>query len=379
MNAVASEGHGLKRVVLGVVVVGGIGWGVLSATSGSLGLSISNAFGGTANQSIPARPSCADLSSAEQRWQSVELQIDGHKPPRARLGSAVLRAAANDADPSAVRWSSDLGIDAVIAHRQKDSVVEQFDAERFAGSHRPSGSQPVEKLTLCYDLELTVNKDANPALTREYNWTIDQTVEPAHWQLPSGESGESTYRVSVARSPGVERAWRVRGTITIDNFSPSDAVLQKVTDITADGVASEIDCPVPLPGYILESGDSVTCEYRTELPDDATRSATTTVRTDGPVLGATATSRVDFDQAEVHEVGDSIYVTDDQGRSWNFHDTQTVSYVRTFRCDEDAGLHPTAARIAETDQRSSTAVTVDCQPEAEHPSAARPVPTRKDL
>lgn len=371
MNAVSTEVRGWK-VVIGAVVVGAAGWWIVSSTSGSLGLSISEAFGNAREQNQPPRPSCADLSSPDQRWQSVELEFDAAKASQARIGSATVRAGADNADRDAVQWNSDLGIDAVITHQRHESTVHQFDEERFGGSHRAPESQEVEKLTLCYDLELTVNKDANPALTREYTWTIDETVEPSHWELPPGETGESTYQISVTRSPAVERAWRVRGTITIDNLTPSDAVLDEVADLTVDGISSEIDCPVPLPGYILESGESVTCEYRTQLPDASPRTATTFVRTDGPVLGATATSRVDFDRAEIEEVSDSIYVTDDHGRSWTFHETGTVSYGRTFRCAQDAGLHPTAARITGTDQQASAAVTVDCQPKAAPPSAARP-------
>jgi hypothetical protein len=370
MDAVGTNRRGWLAAV-GLTLIAGSVWLAASAGIDSLGISISTALEGSPGAPARDRPSCQDVSGDQHKWHSVELAMSPDSEATTHVGSAKLVASTAKA-PTQLHWSSDLGVDAVLLHSRAETKIHRFDSERFFERHEVGDTSELTKVTFCYDLELTVNKDANPALTRVYEWDIRETVEPSQWRLSKDEQGVSTYRVEVSRDSGTDSGWRVTGTITIDNLTPSSAVIDEVVDMTSDGEAAQIDCGVELPGYVLESGASLTCEYQTRLSDNASRSATALVRTSGPVEGASANAHIDFASAQVEEVADSVYVTASTGRSWTFDKSDTITYERTFRCDEDAGLHPSAVRIDGTDLRSSTSVSIDCQPTPTERTAARP-------
>lgn len=370
MDAVGMKRGGWLAAV-GMIGIAGAVWLAASASLDSLGVSISSALEASPGAPTDARPGCHDLPKASRGWQSVDLSVEPQTKATVQVGSASLTASTTS-DGSTMQWNSDLGVDAVIIHGDSKTRVERFDDERFFDQH-PMPDASTAEVTFCYDLELTVNKDANPSLTRTYRWDVTQKVEPEQWRMKPGGEGVSTYHINVTRDRGTDSAWMVSGTISIDNLTPADAVIDSVADITGDGIDAQVDCGVELPGYILESGDSLNCEYQTLLPDDADRSATATVRTSGGVLGAQANAFVDFDRAQAREVADSITVTDSSGRSWTFDDTSSVAFEHTFRCDDDAGLHPSAVEIVGMDLRASTSVSVDCQPTPSETTASKPL------
>jgi hypothetical protein len=371
MNTVELESHRWK-IVLGVAAALASGLGIVSMTADLPNLSVSTAFGGSAPVQ-PLQPTdCASIAPEGHAWHGVDVDLRRGERTSARVGSARLTVEPPARPDLDLKWHSDLGIDALIVQAPAQSRVHRFDRERFDGAHASFDDDKVERVTLCYDLELTVNTDANPSFTRSYQWRIDENVEPAHWRLQSGDSGVSIYQISVTKGEGIEQGWRVSGTITIDNFTPSDVELESVGTSVDGAITSEVNCGVDLDGYRLASGESLSCHYQSALPDASRRTVTAQVSTNGRVRGAKATSRIDFSRADVHEVAQSVYVTDNQGRTWTFHDSGTSIYERTFHCDEDAGLHPSAVRIGGTDQRSSTSVSVDCQPDESQPAASRP-------
>jgi hypothetical protein len=72
--------------------------------------------------------------------------------------------------------------------------------------------------------------------------------------------------------------------------------------------------------------------------------------------------KVDFDLPAPTVVNGSVNVDDTNGMSWLFSDSGTVSYTKTFRCDEDKGTHDNTATIRETGQSDDARVTVTCKP-----------------
>jgi hypothetical protein len=392
MNAVATQARASKMLVIAAVVVV-LGWAGFSVLSESVRIALAGAFGGVdlpvaaAMAADGARPGCkligkiaADepfrADSGGPAWQSLELKVLPGVRTSSDVGTATVSVEAADAARKQVRWRADIGIDALILDGPRGASIRHFEHEKFRGNDAldadSEAAGPIRSITFCYDFELTVNKDVNPEFTRVYRWKLGQSVEPARWKLSPGNSGTSTYRIRANRDRGTARDWRVYGTVTIDNLTPLDATLHSVRDETDDGYVSRVDCGVPLPGYILKSGASLTCEYQLDLPDGAPRRARVTVETLGELVrGSSAEARIEFADARVHEVADTIMVRDSSGRSWTFQTTGQSSYQRVFRCEEDAGLHPWAARIDGSMAGISTVVTVDCQPKMTGNSTAR--------
>jgi len=128
--------------------------------------------------------------------------------------------------------------------------------------------------------------------------------------------------------------------------------------VVSPAIAADVDCNVEFP-YALASGGELNCTYSTPLPDGSDRTNTATVTTSGDVDGNTARADVTFgDPTTV--VNDTINVTDTNGESWEFSDSGSQSYSRTFECDADEGTHDNTATIDETGQSDSASVTVSC-------------------
>lgn len=369
MDAVATQGRGWKMII-GAIIVGGVGWAALNFVSESVGLSIAGAMSAGGKAAQPATD-CQRMAPDDATWRRLDIQLVPNARTSTEVGSATVSVEPAGEARQELTWQADMGVDALILHGGEHTAVRRFDQERFGGQASMESGAPIDRVTFCYDFELTVNKDANPALTRVYDWSIDQRVEPAQWRLAPGASGVSTYRIALTRDEGTPRDWRVAGTITIDNFTPVDATLESVTEVTDDGIAAQLDCGVPLPGYILRAGSTLTCHYLARLPDAKTRRATTRVRTAGRVRGAKVSAPVDFAHATVETVDETAYVSDNEGRTWRFEKSGTSVFRQVFRCDDDAGIHPSAARIVGTDKQTSTAVTVDCQPTRGGTTASR--------
>jgi hypothetical protein len=72
--------------------------------------------------------------------------------------------------------------------------------------------------------------------------------------------------------------------------------------------------------------------------------------------------KVDFTLPDPTVVDGSVNVDDTNGMSWLFSDSGSVSYTKTFKCDEDKGTHDNTATIRETGQSDDARVTVTCTP-----------------
>lgn len=207
---------------------------------------------------------------------------------------------------------------------------------------------------------LEVSKTATTTFTRTFPWTIDKSVTPASWALFDGDSGTSDYTVALTKGTGVDSAWAVSGTITIENTSDQDAPISGVTDTLTGGLSATVVCPVTFP-YTLPDGDTLTCTYSRSLPDGTSRTNTASASlSTGAVF--TGTAAVTFGMPTTL-VNDTVHVDDTFAggpQDMAFSASGQTTYSRTFDCGADEGTHNNTATITETGQSDSAAVTVTC-------------------
>ncbi|MBI5957665.1 MAG: hypothetical protein HY866_02950 [Chloroflexi bacterium] len=201
-----------------------------------------------------------------------------------------------------------------------------------------------------------VRKDAVTSFTRAYQWGILKSVAPDTWNLFRGDSGTSTYTISLTRTGYEDSGWAVSGHIWITNPNSVPAELTEVMDLISPDIVAAVDCGIDLP-YLLAPGETLTCTYNTPLPDGSSRTNTATVTLDGGTYSTTVD--VIFG-GPTSEVNGTVEVDDSNGLSWTFSDSGSVSYDRTFTCDGDQGSHGNEAVIAQTGQASDALVNVNC-------------------
>jgi hypothetical protein len=209
---------------------------------------------------------------------------------------------------------------------------------------------------------LEVSKTATTTFTRTFPWTITKSVTPDTWALFDGDSGTSDYTVALTKGTGVDSAWAVSGTITIENTSDQDAVITAVTDTISGVGAIAVNCGVgfALP-YELDEGDTLVCTYSSALPDGSARTNTATATlVDGPVFSDDAA--ITFGSPTTL-VNDTVHVDDTFAggpQDQAFSASGQATYSRTFACGADEGTHNNTATITETGQNDSASVTVTC-------------------
>jgi uncharacterized repeat protein (TIGR01451 family) len=216
-------------------------------------------------------------------------------------------------------------------------------------------------LVFCYEVALKVTKTASTSYTRTFEWDIDKSVAPAAWNLFAGDSGTSEYAVDVTKTGSTDSDWGVTGTITIENPSNLPATIDLIADEISDAggdIPADVDCPVTLP-HVLAPHATLTCTYSGALPDGTDRINTAIVKTTGAVQGSNGSAPVDFGEPTT-VVNGTVNVEDTNGMSWQFGDSGSQTYTRTFECDEDEGTHENTATITETGQSDSASVTVNC-------------------
>ncbi len=132
-----------------------------------------------------------------------------------------------------------------------------------------------------------VSKDAVPSFTRTYNWTIDKSVDIKKHELNPGETGTSTYTVTLTKS-AVDSGFAVAGTITVQNPNPVGAMTVALSDNIV-GIPASLDCGGSLN---VPAAGSATCGYSASLPDAATRKNEATATING--LEVSGIAWVDF-------------------------------------------------------------------------------------
>jgi hypothetical protein len=241
-------------------------------------------------------------------------------------------------------------------------------AEVYSGGTLQDSSTAATEID-CY--APLVDKDATAEWNREYDWTITKTVDPGvHSGFP-GDQFTSDYTVVVDRT--VTEIFEATGTISVMN--PAGAPSAISVDV-ADAVgtyAGTVDCDGSGgTSLTVAAGETGTCSYTVDLPDDQTRTNTATVTFNG--IDFTATADVVFGEPIVDGYP-TINVTDyfdgdDVGQSLgSTSDDRTFEYSRDFECPTDESLYseglytdafPNFAEIDETGQQDDANVDVNC-------------------
>ena len=305
---------------------------------------------------VPGNPSCTSLGYA------FGYKVD---PPNAGTYSIDgINTVTVTRNGAYFDWSSTIGMDAVISKGGPNANVYVYNPERISdtGLHspiNPNNGNPfgLSHIEFCFDYEVSVSKTAQTSFTRTWQWSIDKSVSPEIWQLFTGDSGTSAYTVAVARTGSTDSAWAVSGTIQIHNPAPMAATISSVADVVSAGIAATVSCGVTFP-HSLGSDQTLQCTYQTALPDGSSRTNTATAATTGPVGGGSGTAAVTFG-APTTQVNATIHVSDTNGASWEFSDSGSVNYTRTFTCGS-SGVHGNTATIQETGQSDSASVSLQC-------------------
>jgi hypothetical protein len=82
--------------------------------------------------------------------------------------------------------------------------------------------------------ELSISKDATPALDREFAWSITKGVDKTHVDLDGSGTATFNYTVNVTHDPGTLTNWKVTGTINILNFNDFAVSNVSVSDDISD-------------------------------------------------------------------------------------------------------------------------------------------------
>ena len=223
---------------------------------------------------------------------------------------------------------------------------------------------------------LEVSKTASASWTRTFTWTIDKSVTPATHDLQTGQSGTSTYTVAVTKSAPVDSAITVKGEVCVKNggavATENLTIEDRIFAVLGGGSRERLaEGPISTAGNpVLDPNESHCYPYEfviervtgaVDYVNDARITITNDPREPGSPLGPSAT--VSFSvPSNPTVVNGSINVDDTNGMSWPFSDSGSVSYTKTFTCDEDEGTHDNTATIRETGQSDDARVTVRCTP-----------------
>ena len=346
-------------------------------------------------------PSCADFAPDGETWFELKVEDTINDPTdpgyfNGEFSDEYLTVnideyTIDDGDGGAVDgqvfdWTSNIGIVAIFVKGGNNGNFYAYDPEDFADTRLHAPINPnngdyygLSHISFCYTFKLDVTKDANTSFTRTYAWDITKTPSSDYVGF-AGDSWMHDYTITVDRTGFEESAWMVDGTITIENNEPVDATIDAVSDVVSEGIVANVDCGVTFP-YVLGTGETLTCDYDTTLPDGADRINTATVETSGLVNGNTGEADVLFNGATtITEVNATVNVTDDFGTPDDGGDDETfgplsdddsVNYSRPFACSTDANDYTNngtysdpalvnTATIDETGDSDDATVNVTC-------------------
>jgi hypothetical protein len=221
-------------------------------------------------------------------------------------------------DGKSITWTAQpyVIVKAVIVKGGSSSNLYEYDGsiKTDCGLVSPintlNGQLPaVSHISFCYFYKLSVSKTAVPEFTRTYSWTIDKVGDQTDLTLSAGQSFLVNYDVTVDANY-VDSDWKVKGTITIENNTPYDAVITSITDVLTGDIPVTPDCGTISYPYTLAAGATLNCTYSADLASAANGTNTVTVTTGTTnVEGDVATAGYVFGDPTT-EVDECINVSD---------------------------------------------------------------------
>jgi hypothetical protein len=252
---------------------------------------------------------------------------------------------------------------------------ETFDCAADEGTHNntatitQTGQSDSASVTVnCYDLDVT--KTAVESFSRDFDWTIEKSVDPESLDMFDGDSDDVTWTVEWTKSAAQDSTYAVTGSITIDNNHPNrGAVINSVSDVITTSITATVNCGVSFP-HTIAAGGSLVCSYSSNLPDGTSRTNTATATQQNydyaSDLTATADGTTNYSgTASVDFTGVTPTVTDNtatlsDARDGNTIDGDTVSasgsasWDETFECGDDEGSHTNTATVTGVDDPTDT-------------------------
>jgi hypothetical protein len=221
---------------------------------------------------------------------------------------------------------------------------------------------------------LDAYKTATGHWERSFQWTIEKSVTPDSWTLRTGDSGTSTYTIVVTKDAGSDSVW-VDGEVCVTNNGAVATENLKIAErvraiLPADEKIIIVDTIDVSANPVLDPGESHCYPYSFAITpvagaigyeNRARVTITNDPRDPGNPLGPSVDAPFNIPSTPTL-INDSINVDDTNGGSWPFSASGSVTYDRTFTCDEDAGEHVNTATIRETGQSDDAKVTVTCTP-----------------
>ena len=227
-------------------------------------------------------------------------------------------------------------------------------------------------------LKLEVSKTAATAKRRTFQWTITKVAQPTSWTLFNGDQGTTKYSVTVApaATPFIDDNISVSGEIKVHNPNTVPVFIQSVSDALSGAGAPAItpNCGAVTFPVTLAAGADLPCTYGpTILPDGSVRTNTATAVAKPTATGTnkafnSAAVQVDPGTATQTKVNETVHVTDNFNAGGDVAlgavtspNSNTFNPTHTFSCGADAGTFNNVAKITETNQQATAAVTVNCR------------------
>jgi hypothetical protein len=215
---------------------------------------------------------------------------------------------------------------------------------------------------------LSADKTAEGQLTRIWNWSIEKSVTPQHWDLFVGDSGTSRYTVTVTKE-GYTDVVSVSGEVCVTNggerTTENLTIYDHVQYKTGSGQYQDLPgASVTLTPGELAPGEARCYDYEIEfeaVPGATYRNVATITITNhsghlGEPFGPEPKADFSVPATPTGEVNAEIHVTDTNGMSWGpVSETTTWTYEKTFTV---AGTYGNVATIVETGQEAGAEVTV---------------------
>jgi hypothetical protein len=261
------------------------------------------------------------------------------------------------------------GDDQVTYEREFACDADEGQHDNTATIDETGASDDASVSVACWDV--LVSKDAETFQTENYDWEITKTVNPDSWDLFNGDTGTSEYTIEVTKSDAPASDFRVEGVITVslEGGTPIDAVINDVSDLISPDIAGTVDCgEAVFPYDLVSGGPALECDYYSDLPDAAARTNTATaeyqnysytfegVESDNGTTDVSGDADVDFSAPTIITGEDNTATaTDDLGTpgddsddvSWQFGESGTQTYERTFDCSEEGDIVNTVTLLGD--------------------------------
>jgi hypothetical protein len=217
--------------------------------------------------------------------------------------------------------------------------------------------------------------------THTFSWTIDKSVDPDHWEFYPGESGRSTYTITVTKD-GYTDAYYIDGVVSVTNDGGVATENLAITIKLKDGITPPKDLIATATvdvssNPVLDPGETGTYPYTITIPSGYVHTGGTykitaevTITNHSGHLGTPSgpsPSETTTLPSSPTLINDVIHVNDDnvlnpsgQNWDWEFSSSGSVTYPEEFTW-EYVGWFTNTATIIETGQYDTATVTVSCR------------------